>query len=170
MPLDLTDDKSPLVQVMAWCRQATSHYLSQYWPRSMSPNGVTKPPFLHVSSTVFFSFTNASWQTLKSCCHDYHYHKFILCFLAVPASTRCKHLCGVDSLLLPYVWYHTASASPSWRTGQGLMVRAVGVIAGGGGHETLRSGIETWFQHMTQLRSAWRRVLMFPPYYVLFVI
>ena len=42
MPLDLTDDKSTLVQVMAWCRQATSHYLSQCWPRSMSPNGVTR--------------------------------------------------------------------------------------------------------------------------------
>ena len=27
--LDLTDVKSTLVQVMAWCRQATSHYLSQ---------------------------------------------------------------------------------------------------------------------------------------------
>ena len=24
MPLDLTDDKSTLVQVMAWCRQATT--------------------------------------------------------------------------------------------------------------------------------------------------
>ena len=29
MPQDLTDDKSALVQVMAWCRQATSHYLNQ---------------------------------------------------------------------------------------------------------------------------------------------
>ena len=28
MPQDLTDDKSTLVQVMAWCRQATSHYLN----------------------------------------------------------------------------------------------------------------------------------------------
>ena len=37
MPLDLIDDKSKLVQVMAWCRQATSHYQSQCWPRSMSP-------------------------------------------------------------------------------------------------------------------------------------
>ena len=35
MSLDLTDDKPPLVQVMAWCHQATSHYLSQYWPRSL---------------------------------------------------------------------------------------------------------------------------------------
>ena len=32
MPLDLTDEKSTLVQVMAWCRQATSHYLSQFDP------------------------------------------------------------------------------------------------------------------------------------------
>ena len=43
MPWDLTDDKSTLVQVMAWCRQATSHYLSQCWPSSMSPYGVTRP-------------------------------------------------------------------------------------------------------------------------------
>ena len=27
---------------MTWCRQATSHYLSQCWPRSMSPYGVTR--------------------------------------------------------------------------------------------------------------------------------
>ena len=37
MSLDLTDGKSTMVQVMAWCRQATSHYLSQCWPRSVSP-------------------------------------------------------------------------------------------------------------------------------------
>ena len=41
MPQDLTDDKSTLVQVMAWCRQATSHYLSQCWPRFMSLYGAT---------------------------------------------------------------------------------------------------------------------------------
>ena len=38
----ITDDQSTLVQVMAWCRQATSHYLSQCWPRSKSPYGVTR--------------------------------------------------------------------------------------------------------------------------------
>ena len=32
MSLDLADDKSVLVQVMASCRQATSHYQSQCWP------------------------------------------------------------------------------------------------------------------------------------------
>ena len=45
MPLDLTDDKLTLVQVMAWCRQATSYYLSKCWPRFVSPNGVTKPQY-----------------------------------------------------------------------------------------------------------------------------
>ena len=43
MSLDLTDDKSTLVQVMAWCHQATSHYLNQCWPRSLSPYGITRP-------------------------------------------------------------------------------------------------------------------------------
>ena len=41
MPLDLTEEMSTLVQVMAWCRQATGHYLGQCWPRFMSPYGVT---------------------------------------------------------------------------------------------------------------------------------
>ena len=48
MPQDLTDDKSTLVQVMAWCRQATSHYLSQCWPRSLSPYGITRPQWVNV--------------------------------------------------------------------------------------------------------------------------
>ena len=30
--LDLTDDKSILVQVMAWCRQATSHFPGDTFP------------------------------------------------------------------------------------------------------------------------------------------
>ena len=34
--------KSTLVQVMAWCHQATSHYPSQCWPRSLSPYNITK--------------------------------------------------------------------------------------------------------------------------------
>ena len=43
MSLNLTDDKSALVQVMAWCCQLTSHYLSQCWPRSLSPYGINRP-------------------------------------------------------------------------------------------------------------------------------
>ena len=37
-----------LVQVKAWCRQATSHYLqSQCWPRSVSPYGLTRPQWVN---------------------------------------------------------------------------------------------------------------------------
>ena len=43
MSMDLTYNKSTLVQVMAWCSQATSHYVSQCWPRSTSPYGVARP-------------------------------------------------------------------------------------------------------------------------------
>ena len=47
MPLDLTDDKPILVQVMAWCHQATSHYMNQCWPSSMSPYGITRPQWVN---------------------------------------------------------------------------------------------------------------------------
>ena len=44
--LDLSDDKSTLVQIMAWCHKATSHYLNQCWPRSLPPYGVTRPQWV----------------------------------------------------------------------------------------------------------------------------
>ena len=43
MSPDFTDDQSTLIQVMSWCRQATSNYLSQCWPIFLSPYGVTRP-------------------------------------------------------------------------------------------------------------------------------
>ena len=49
MPLDFADDKSTLVQVMTWCLQATSHYLSQCWPRSLLPYGVIRPQWVDSS-------------------------------------------------------------------------------------------------------------------------
>ena len=50
MPQNPSDDKSTLVQVMAWCRQAASHYLSQCCPRSLSPYGVTRPQWVNATS------------------------------------------------------------------------------------------------------------------------
>ena len=34
---DLVDGKLILVQIIAWCRQAPSHYLNKCWPRSLIP-------------------------------------------------------------------------------------------------------------------------------------
>ena len=44
MTQDSTDDKWILVQVMAWCRQAASHYPKQCWPNfccQMAPLGTS---------------------------------------------------------------------------------------------------------------------------------
>ena len=48
MSLRFTDDQSTLVQVMAWCRQAPSHYLGQCWPRSLLSYGVSRPQWVNL--------------------------------------------------------------------------------------------------------------------------
>ena len=44
---DLINHKSTWDQVMAWCRQATSHCLNKCWLRSMSPYGITRLQWLN---------------------------------------------------------------------------------------------------------------------------
>ena len=46
MHQSVTNGKSTLVPVMAWCLQVTSHYLSQCWPRFTLPYGVTRPQWV----------------------------------------------------------------------------------------------------------------------------
>ena len=66
MVQDSTDDKSTLVQVMAWCRQATSHYLSQGWSRSLSPYGVTRPQCVNslVRGRLELNFRSVSFKLI----------------------------------------------------------------------------------------------------------
>ena len=61
MSWSLTYDKSTLVQVIAWCCQATSHYLSLCWPRLMSPYGVNRPQWVIVCNV---SPVNLSWSKI----------------------------------------------------------------------------------------------------------
>ena len=78
--LDLTDDKSTLVQVMAWSCQATSHYLSQCWLRSMSPNGVTRPRWVNKPMTLQAAWLDnyipqkimITYSCPNLCVHDNH--------------------------------------------------------------------------------------------------
>ena len=57
VPQNITG-KSTLVQVMAWGRQATSHYLSQCWPRSMLPYGVIRPQWVKNKRNLFLRNQN----------------------------------------------------------------------------------------------------------------
>ena len=72
--LDLSD-KSTLVQVMAWCRQATRHCLNQCWPRSLSPYGVTRPQWVKLYKYDVMNITKHSddikWK------HFPHYWPFV---------------------------------------------------------------------------------------------
>ena len=48
----LSNGRSILDQVMAWCRPTTSHYLVQCWPRYISPYGVTKPLWVRYDTGI----------------------------------------------------------------------------------------------------------------------
>ena len=63
MSLGLSCDKSTLVQVIAWYHQATRHYLSQCWPRSLSRYDVTNPQWINVPQYKNIS----TWLNLSQC-------------------------------------------------------------------------------------------------------
>ena len=65
--LDLSDNKSTLDQVMAWCRQATSHYLNQCWPRSLPPYGVTRPQCVNWLRLVMYMNWVINFQVMAWC-------------------------------------------------------------------------------------------------------
>ena len=75
MLVDLTDGKSSLVQVMAWCLQATRHYSSQCWPRLVSPNGDTRPQ----SVSEWLNLTAFLW-TADSEVHIFHISRVIIAY------------------------------------------------------------------------------------------
>ena len=70
LPPDLTDELSTLIQVMAWCRQATSHYLSQCWLISLSPYGIIRPQWVNMLLVIrlhwLVSFSRKCSQGLYS--------------------------------------------------------------------------------------------------------
>ena len=60
---------------MAWCHQATSHYLKQCWPRSLPPYGVTRPQWVNrVAIISQMTFPDAfSWKKMLICWFKFHW-------------------------------------------------------------------------------------------------
>ena len=54
---------STLAQVMAWCRQATSHYLSQCWPSSTSSYGITRPQWVKLNRAGYSQSMTKIYRT-----------------------------------------------------------------------------------------------------------
>ena len=132
--LDLTDDQSTLVLVMAWCRQATSHYLSQCWPRSR-PHCVLSPPSKQtvimymkprtsqgIYNTVNFIQNNHNWRPIA---HPCGWNMGVFCEFKVTVRVKYRffNCSNVWSMLLYYhcsaMWnilpYHCVIMIPgSW--------------------------------------------------------
>ena len=78
MPQNFTYEKSTLVRVMAWCRQATSLYLIQWW--LMSPYGFIGPQEtnsknIHRDLDLWVHNAMSSKKTLNHfhTCHFWHF-------------------------------------------------------------------------------------------------
>ena len=54
IPRDITNEKSTLVLVTTWCRQATNHYLGQC-PKSTLPYGDSRPQWVKQNQTLYQS-------------------------------------------------------------------------------------------------------------------
>ena len=52
IPQNLTDQKLTLVPIMAWCHQATSHYMGQCWPRSMLSYCITWQQWVNFNKVI----------------------------------------------------------------------------------------------------------------------
>ena len=70
--LDNTDDKLTMVQIMAWCHQAASHYLTQCWPLSMFPYGFTRPQCVKKTFAVYLCSWHSAvqWRAPRSLCPE----------------------------------------------------------------------------------------------------
>ena len=107
MSVNLADDNLTLVHVMAWCRQATSHYLSQWRPRSMSPYGIIRQQWVKwvpradnegflfqkkkVSDLIFVSY--ARWKTQPKNIHRENPRPDSKVFVDIEAQQPCfSHL------------------------------------------------------------------------------
>ena len=66
--------------VITWCHQATSHYLSQCWPRSVSPYGITRLQWVKIAATFPMDhciFMVSEFKELQDQLSDYKVVRYI---------------------------------------------------------------------------------------------
>ena len=94
MPQNLTNYKSTLVQVMACCCQATSHYLGQCWLKSVSPYVFTRPQ----CTTFMYKMYTKSVILTKGCSVKPHKHLLINSYHTLTLKHRETHGCVVSTV------------------------------------------------------------------------
>ena len=108
MPLGLTDDESTFVQVMAWCREVTSHYLSQCWPRSVSPYGVTRPQWVQWLIAWWhqtIDYLNQCWLRINQTFCSAHINALYQ-ILIISNTKWSAHLNAYEMLLISIIKNH----------------------------------------------------------------
>ena len=117
---DLTDDKSTLVQVMAWCCQAASHHLTQCLACSVLPYGITRPQWVNTLSPE---------QNVSHFAHNIY--KWILLnenyYILTQISIKCDCKGTVDdiwALVQVMAWHRILLAI--WRVNSILSINTVG--------------------------------------------
>ena len=105
---DLTDDKSTLVQVMAWCLQATSHYLSQCWPRSLSPHGVSRQQSINSIFLHWHIEAGSKWLLFSRWHFPMHFVEWNYCIEQVITW-------AIDNKWHNTMWYYLAQMNQTFK-------------------------------------------------------
>ena len=110
MSLNLSNDKSTLIQVMAWCHRATSHYLSQCWP-NVDPD--LCHPMASLGHKKLVHRLSASSNYFKSIW--YKYFKIITSFSSRSVCVE-DNIFSFSGFLQPWVF-----PEPHWSDGLALL-------------------------------------------------
>ena len=96
MPQETFDENFTWVQVRACCHPATSHYLSQYWRRFISPYGLTRPQWVKDTFQIRLALTYSDCiQTSRSNIRTNKYiHLPVLKFLKASCTTFTRKICS----------------------------------------------------------------------------
>ena len=108
MSLDLADDKSTLVQIMAWCCQAASHCRLIY----MSSYGVTRPQWVNALAPWRYALKVENIIFKCKFCYQYHIQFWLNSTVMVACNPK-------STLVLVMAWCRQATShyrSQCWRS------------------------------------------------------
>ena len=106
--LDFADDESTLVQVMARCHQAPSHYLIQCWLSSMLPYGITRPQGVKYDLSYPASIATLAqrWPKFNPYVGPTWICQLAQRWRANVGPTLCQHRPNVGTLTLGQRWHN----------------------------------------------------------------
>ena len=116
--------KSTLVQVMTWCPQAASHYLSKCRPRSILTYGVTRPQWVNklfiIFTTLFFLLFHTTVPSANML-----FHSTTIFTLAYLLPLSFAHLPQQETQFKLAILYNKsiADAHPSFLLEEAILVR-----------------------------------------------